>query len=96
MSVCTSSFVSLTEAGHWEGDLIICKRTRPVLVCARRSALALDLVCYSSNLRKKVCKAVDQFLGFVWFLQYGAVAVEVPQAMVAVAGREKERHTARG
>ena len=21
-----------TEAGHWEGDLIICKRTRPVLV----------------------------------------------------------------
>ena len=21
------------EAGHWEGDLIICKRTRPVLVC---------------------------------------------------------------
>ena len=23
------------EADHWEGDLIICKRTRPVLVLAR-------------------------------------------------------------
>ena len=23
-----------TEGGHWEGDLIICKRTRPVLVLA--------------------------------------------------------------
>jgi IS30 family transposase len=25
-----------TEAGHWEGDLIICKRTRPVLVLHER------------------------------------------------------------
>ena len=25
-----------TEAGHWEGDLIICKRTRPVLVLYER------------------------------------------------------------
>lgn len=31
-----------TEAGHWEGDLIICKRTRPVLVLhERKSRLTL-------------------------------------------------------
>ncbi|MGH6812819.1 MAG: IS30 family transposase [Methylocella sp.] len=31
-----------TEAGHWEGDLIICKRTRPVLVLhARKSRVTL-------------------------------------------------------
>jgi IS30 family transposase len=30
------------EAGHWEGDLIICKRTRPVLVLhERKSRVAL-------------------------------------------------------
>jgi transposase, IS30 family len=27
-----------TEAGHWEGDLIICKRTRPVLVLHERKS----------------------------------------------------------
>ena len=27
-----------TEAGHWEGDLIICKRTRPVLVLYERKS----------------------------------------------------------
>ena len=26
------------EAGHWEGDLIICKRTRPVLVLHERKS----------------------------------------------------------
>jgi IS30 family transposase len=31
-----------TESGHWEGDLIICKRTRPVLVLhERKSRLTL-------------------------------------------------------
>jgi NAD dependent epimerase/dehydratase family len=31
-----------TEGGHWEGDLIICKRTRPVLVLhERKSRLTL-------------------------------------------------------
>ena len=30
------------EAGHWEGDLIICKRTRPVLVLhVRKSRVTL-------------------------------------------------------
>ena len=35
-----------TEGGHWEGDLIICKRTRPVLVlheCKSRVTLAVRL-----------------------------------------------------
>ena len=27
-----------TEGGHWEGDLIICKRTRPVLVLHERKS----------------------------------------------------------
>jgi IS30 family transposase len=27
-----------TEAGHWEGDVIICKRTRPVLVLHERKS----------------------------------------------------------
>src|ERR1700730_15918046 len=27
-----------SEAGHWEGDLIICKRTRPVLVLHERKS----------------------------------------------------------
>src|ERR1700752_1021455 len=27
-----------TEAGHWEGDLIICRRTRPVLVLHERKS----------------------------------------------------------
>src|SRR4026208_2011004 len=27
-----------TESGHWEGDLIICKRTRPVLVLHERKS----------------------------------------------------------
>src|ERR1700730_7376127 len=27
-----------TEAGHWEGDLIICKRTRPVFVLHERKS----------------------------------------------------------
>ena len=27
-----------TEAGHWEGDLIICKRTRPVLILYERKS----------------------------------------------------------
>jgi IS30 family transposase len=26
------------EGGHWEGDLIICKRTRPVLVLHERKS----------------------------------------------------------
>jgi transposase, IS30 family len=30
-----------TEGGHWEGDLIICKRTRPVLVLHERIMLAV-------------------------------------------------------
>jgi IS30 family transposase len=31
---CSASMAHFarTEGGHWEGDLIICKRTRPVLV----------------------------------------------------------------
>jgi transposase, IS30 family len=29
-----------TEGGHWEGDLIICKRTRPVLVLHERKSRA--------------------------------------------------------
>ena len=32
-----------TEGGHWESDLIICKRTRPVLVLhERKSRVTLD------------------------------------------------------
>jgi IS30 family transposase len=27
-----------TEGGHWEGDLILCKRTRPVLVLHERKS----------------------------------------------------------
>ena len=30
-----------TEVGHWEGDLIICKRTRPVLVLHERKSAPL-------------------------------------------------------
>ncbi|SCA56303.1 hypothetical protein MTBPR1_20151 [Candidatus Terasakiella magnetica] len=29
---------SREQAGHWEGDLMICKRTRPVLVLTERKS----------------------------------------------------------
>jgi transposase, IS30 family len=32
--------IARTEGGHWEGDLIICKRTRPVLVLHERKSRA--------------------------------------------------------
>ena len=41
-----------TEGGHWEGDLIICKRTRPVLVLHERKSrvtLAARLVDYAAG-----------------------------------------------
>jgi hypothetical protein len=37
-AVLLSKVMDLTEAGHWEGDLIICKRTRPVLILHERKS----------------------------------------------------------
>ena len=42
-----------TEAGHWEGDLIICKRTRPVLVLhERKSRMTLAAQARLKNRRR--------------------------------------------
>ena len=47
------------EAGHWEGDLIICKCTRPVLVLHERKSRAVSythLDVYKRQVHDPACR----------------------------------------
>jgi hypothetical protein len=65
----STSEIHRAEAGHWEGDLIICKRTRPVVLHERKSRVTLaarlagktaaETISVNPTLALKVTDAVD-------------------------------------
>ena len=53
-----------TEGGHWEGDLIICKRTRPVLVLhERKSRVTLAARLAGKTAAETISVMLAVFLG---------------------------------
>ena len=51
------------EAGHWEGDLIICKRTRPVLVLHERKSRVTLAARLTGNVSREISRSFKPIPG---------------------------------
>jgi len=62
-----------------------------------RSVVSLDAapILIARSPRDELCKHFGELLKLVRLFQHGPIAVAIPHAVIAIAGREDERHFAR-